>query len=137
MSKNALIIVGFLAISIVAAGAIFLNREPVPPQVPSDCSDLTNQTAVTIVYTTDTFFSPSCVKVSSNTTFTWENASDTTIEIGADPHPIHTGNQEVSAGEFVLEIKAGNKAQVTLQELGIFGYHDHLNSSATGIIVVE
>ena len=82
-------------------------------------------------------FSPECVVVSSGTNITWVNQSDENIQIGADPHPIHTGNKEVSGGGFILELSPGESSSVTMSKIGKTGYHDHLNSSATGVIIVE
>ncbi len=82
-------------------------------------------------------FSPNCVLIKSGDTVTFVNKSDENIEIAADPHPIHTGNKEVSGGEFVLPVAPGKAEQVTLSKTGNTGFHNHLHSSATGLIIVE
>jgi plastocyanin len=91
---------------------------------------------VTITYSSDGF-SPSSVKVNSGGTVTWANNSTKEVEIGANPHPIHTGNKEVSGGEFVLKLASGEKSSVTVTKTGTFGYHNHLDSSQGGSITVE
>lgn len=82
-------------------------------------------------------FSPACLEISSGTSVTWVNAGDKEIQIATNPHPIHTGNKEVSNGEFVLKLAPGEKATVTINKAGTSGYHNHLNSSAGGEIVVK
>ncbi|OGY26511.1 MAG: hypothetical protein A2Z11_00820 [Candidatus Woykebacteria bacterium RBG_16_43_9] len=92
--------------------------------------------SVTITYTSSGF-SPSEVTIKSGGTVTWVNNSDGQIQIGANPHPVHTGNKEVSSGGFVLTLQPGEQSTVTMSKVGTFGYHNHLNSSQGGTITVE
>lgn len=80
---------------------------------------------------------PSCVKVSQGEEIKWLNAGDENIQIGADPHPVHTGNKEVSYGGFVLDMAPGEEKTFTISKVGKTGYHDHLNSSTGGAIIVD
>lgn len=80
---------------------------------------------------------PSCVKVSQGAEIKWLNTGDENIQIGADPHPVHTGNKEVSYGGFVLDMDPGEEKTFTINKVGKTGYHDHLNPSVGGIIIVE
>lgn len=131
------LLIAIIAIVLIGGGVYWvLNQEPTPPQVPDDCVDRTGQD-VTITYTAERFFDPICAIVSSGFTITWQNDSTFDLEVGADPHPIHSGNREVSDGEFVLHVAPGQSAQATLEKVGAFGYHDHIYSSAVGILVVE
>jgi plastocyanin len=82
-------------------------------------------------------FSPSCLVVKSGAKIKWTNESAKEIQIGADPHPIHTGNKEVSGGSFVLKLSPSESAEVRLTKKGKFGYHDHLHASSSGVIIVE
>ena len=133
--RNVMLVAG-LVIVLGIGGYFIFTQEPAPPEVPSDCADFTEQDT-TITYTEAKVFDPFCVKVSSGASVTWQNESGSALEVGADPHPVHTGNREVSNDEFVLELADGESSTVTVTTVGAFGYHDHLNSSATGIIVVE
>ena len=82
-------------------------------------------------------FSPRCVTVTSGTTVTWVNKDTQEVEIGADPHPAHTGNREVSSGEFVLPLSAGGQATSKLSTAGTHSYHNHVNSIASGTVIVK
>lgn len=82
-------------------------------------------------------FTPNCLQISQGTTVTWVNNGENDIQIGADPHPVHSGNKEVSGGEYVLTLGPGEVATVTFEKTGKSAYHDHLNSSAGGAIIVE
>ena len=80
---------------------------------------------------------PSCVKVSQGAEIKWLNAGDENIQIGADPHPVHTGNKEVSYGGFVLDMAPSEEKTFTINKVGKTGYHDHLDSSVGGVIIVD
>lgn len=96
----------------------------------------TNTSGVTITHTSSGF-SPADVKIKSGATITWVNDGDSEIQIGANPHPVHTGNKEVSGGGFVLTLKPGEQETVKMEKVGPFGYHDHLKASQGGTITVE
>lgn len=120
---------------LVAAGAyIYIYSQP--KTVTSDCV-LSNGLEATITYTEQHTFSPSCVIISSVSKVLWVNKSAGNLDIGADPHPIHTGNREVSGGKFVLNIAPNQTSEVTLTKTGSFGYHNHLRPWDTGTIVVK
>lgn len=99
-------------------------------------SETTQSTRVIITYSSSGF-SPSTVTAKSYGKITWVNKSDRQVKIGANPHPIHTGNKEVSGGEFTLDLQPGEEKTVVVSKVGTFGYHNHLNSSEEGTIVVE
>ncbi len=92
--------------------------------------------AATIAYENGEF-SPDCLQISQGTTVTWVNQGDKDIQIGADPHPVHSSNKEVSNGDYVLILGSGEEATVTVNTIGKSAYHDHLNASAGGAIIVE
>lgn len=105
----------------------------------SDQNNSTGQevpTSVTVNYS-DNGFSPSPATVKSGGTITWVNKSDKQIQIAVDPHPSHTGNREVSGGQFTLNLDAGESQTVTVNKTGTFGYHDHLNPGEVGTIIVK
>lgn len=106
------------------------------PSSAADTSECPISESAVIVYQNGEF-SPGCITVKSGTRVTWQNKGSSSIQIGADPHPSHTGNKEVSSNDFVLSIAAGEQATSTLTTKGNHGYHDHLNARAEGIIVVE
>lgn len=103
---------------------------------PVDNGSTSPPSPVVITYT-DSGFSPSSVEVISGGEVTYVNNGDSQIQIGVDPHPSHTGNKEVSDGEFVLTVPKGEKRTVKLTATGSVGYHDHLNSVDRGTIVVK
>ncbi|MBW3569124.1 hypothetical protein KY385_03290 [Candidatus Parcubacteria bacterium] len=103
----------------------------------SSCTDMANTADVRITYTANREFQPSCLRVKPGTVITYQNESARKLEVGANPHPLHSSNKEVSGGAYVLEVEPGGSKQVTVNETGTNGYHDHLFSDATGTIVVD
>lgn len=107
------------------------------PQAAREADDNCPTEETPVITVSASAFSPSCVTVKAGTTITWKNDSGSQIQIGSDPHPSHTGNREVSGGEFTLDIASGNSASSVLTTTGDHSYHDHLNPSARGTIKVE
>lgn len=80
---------------------------------------------------------PLCTRLTAGESVTWVNQTNKEVEIGADPHPVHTGNREVSSGKFVLSILPGRSARIMIKTKGSFGFHDHINPSAHGTIIIQ
>jgi plastocyanin len=102
----------------------------------TQASDALSQSEVVVVYGSSGFL-PSKVTIKSGSRIRWVNESDRDVRIGVDPHPIHTGSRELSGGEFTLDLRPSEERVVVMSKVGTFGYHNHLNASETGTIVVE
>src|SRR3990167_6754310 len=112
------------------------NESATTSATPSANTSENNQSAATIKYTSSGF-SPANVTIKSGGKITWVNDSGEEVQIGANPHPIHTGNKEVSGGDFTLNLAPGKSKSVVIKKTGGFGYHNHLDSSEGGKITVE
>lgn len=111
------------------------NTTTAPPE---ECTNETGKTEVTLVYDAGENFAPQCMTINSGTTVTYRNESKFALDVGADPHPSHTGNREVSKEEFELPIEPnGGTANTVMTKTGTFGLHNHENASATATIIVE
>lgn len=86
----------------------------------------------TITYTDDGF-SPSTITVKTGTTVIIKNEASHALQFDSDPHPAHTGNTELN----VNNVPTGGNETFTVKRTGTFGYHNHLNPSDTGTIIVE
>lgn len=78
-------------------------------------------------------FLPSSVTIMSGQTVTFTNSSSSLLQINSDPHPTHTDNPELNIGA----INPGESKTVTLTTKGTWGYHNHLNSSQRGSVIVQ
>ncbi len=88
--------------------------------------------AATITYSNDGY-SPSTVTVKSGDTVVIKNDSSRDMQFDSDPHPAHTNNQELNVGV----VAPGESMSFVVKRTGTFGYHNHLNASDTGTIVVQ
>lgn len=108
----------------------------------TSASDTTTETSsgpsAATVNVTDEGFDPSTVTISAGQSITWVNNSSKTVQVGSADHPTHTKNPALTGGEFVIELKAGESKTVSAgSNVGTWGYHNHLNSSNFGKVVIE
>lgn len=88
--------------------------------------------AATIIYS-NSGFSPSKITVKSGDSVAIKNTSPGDMQFDSDPHPVHTDDEELNAGA----VAPGQTVTFTVTTKGTFGYHNHLNPSDTGTIVVQ
>jgi len=135
------LVIGLVVLVVIAGAAAYLMTRPkaASPSVVSgsDCTAMLGQATVDITYAESNEFSPKCVQVSTETKLVYHNDSKGPLQVGADPHPIHDGNKELSNGEFVLEVPQGGTASSVVHDTGTFGLHNHLNSGATATVEVK
>lgn len=78
-------------------------------------------------------FSPLELKVKVGDTVTFKNDSEQVVQVNSAPHPAHTSFPELNIGA----IAKGESKSVTFTTAGTKKYHNHLNASDSGTIVVE
>ncbi len=78
-------------------------------------------------------FSPATITVKVGATVAIVNSSSQDMQFDSDPHPVHTDNTELNVGV----VSPGQTMTFTVNKKGTWGYHNHLNSSQTGKIVVQ
>lgn len=88
--------------------------------------------ATQITYS-DSGFSPAQINVKVGDTMTFKNDSKTAVQVNSAPHPAHTQFPELNIGT----IAAGESKSVTFTTAGTKKYHNHLNASQSGSIVVS
>jgi len=99
---------------------------------------------VTITYDGKSF-SPSSVTVKKGDTVKWVDSSGT-MWVATAPHPAHTGYDGTSRSTHCVpgytgatpfdECSPGSSFSFTFDKAGSWPYHDHLNPSAFGTVVV-
>ena len=87
----------------------------------------------TIVTLTADGFSPSTITVKTGTKVTWTNKTGGPATVDSDPHPVHTLWPFLNLGTFAN----GSTVSVTFDKAGTYTYHNHLNSSQKGTVVVQ
>ena len=91
-----------------------------------------NRERVTVTLT-NSGFTPATVSVKAGSVVTLINKSGSVATVNSDPHPTHRNYPPINLGEF----SDGTSVQLTFDTPGTFTYHNHLNPSFTGTVVVE
>lgn len=101
---------------------------------PSTTSPPANRqtSAATITYDGNGF-SPAALTVNSGTTVTIKNTSNQELQMDSNPHPIHTDDTDLNVGL----VGPGGSQTFTVTKTGTFGYHNHLDPTQTGTIIIN
>ncbi len=119
---NTKVILGLAAILIVAgAGVMFLGQN-------KQAGSRANRVTLTA-----SGFTPQSITVKAGTTVIWTNNSGATATVNSDNHPTHLVYPPLNLGSF------GNSETLLLvfDQPGTYKYHNHLNASQTGVVVVN
>lgn len=128
MKKSTIIIVVVLVALGLGVAALMMREDKSTTQT----TGVEEPVAATITYTDDGF-SPASVTVAAGTTVSVENSSSGELQFSSDDHPTHKDNPELNQAA----IPSGDTLNFVVNEPGTWGYHDHLNPTKTGTIVVE
>ena len=102
---------------------------PIPPPAPTGST-----TAKTVAVTIQNGkFVPATVTVKVGDTIIWTNKDTVPHYIASDPHPTHTGLPGLDSSQLTMN----QSFSFILTKTGTFGYHDHLNPTVKGTIVVN
>lgn len=136
----------FAAVGLIALSAIILSACKTNSQSGTD-DNSKNQAQTTSVEekkgaatitATDLGFDPKEVTVNAGESITWVNNSSRTIQIGSANHPDHKINPDLTGGEYVVEIPAGQSKTVSAgTKVGRWAYHNHLKASEGGTVVIK
>lgn len=86
-----------------------------------------------IVTVTASGFAPQTLTIKAGTKVVWMNKSGTAVTVNSAVHPTHLVYPPLNLGEF----GDGSSVQLVFDKPGTYKYHNHLNPSQTGTIVVE
>lgn len=112
-----------------------LPTEPWPTSKPATTSPTIGPTKkVTIIDIKNGAFVPKTVTVEVGDTLIFENRDSTPHWIASSPHPIHTDLPGLNSQKGLTQ---GERYTFIVPKAGTFGYHDHLNPSTTGTIIVK
>lgn len=79
-------------------------------------------------------FSPASVTIKAGQTVTWTNSDSASHTVNSNPHPTHTDYPPLNN---VGLIAPGTGKSFTFNTPGTYHYHDHLNPSHQGTVVVQ
>ncbi|MDO8751987.1 MAG: hypothetical protein Q7J22_00315 [Candidatus Wolfebacteria bacterium] len=145
-------LVWFIVLVVLIGGAVYLLRGNFTEKRDEMSATSTPEEAVPlgagmIVYT-DGGFSPSPLTVKAGETVTFKNESGREVWPASAMHPTHTGYpgsdiekcDSAAPGEMFDAcgpVMAGESWGFQFNEVGEWAYHDHLNTSYFGKVVVE
>jgi plastocyanin len=92
-----------------------------------------NEDNVIVAYTDDGF-SPQSITVKVGSMVTFFNESTTDMWVASALHPTH---QELPGFDQLKGEAAGSSYSFTIDQAGTWRFHDHLNPTAFGSVVVE
>lgn len=137
------LVIAIFGAILVIGGIFFLtgnkNNAPLPngasEETPAVSAQPTISETENVVQVTvgQNGFLPKSLKVKAGTTVVWVNQSDMAVAIYSAVHPTHLVYQPLNLGE----VASGSSVELVFDKQGTYKYHDHLNPSQTGEVVVE
>ena len=95
--------------------------------------DESDKEEVTTVSLTDAGFEPQTVNVKVGAKVEWMNNANQTRNVSSASHTTHLVYPPLNLGNF----EPGESVSLVFTEAGSYKYHDHLNPSKFGTVVVE
>jgi len=157
MNKNLVIIV-LMLIVLIGGGYYFFTKfrqpsftpelpQPPTPTLPTD-TPTERETTEVIIKITDNGFEPKEIEIVRGTRVTWINESNRPSWPASDIHPTHrlypgSGIEKCGTPEedkifdSCKGLTPGESWSFIFQEIGEWPYHDHLNPSFVGKIIVK
>jgi plastocyanin len=83
---------------------------------------------------TDNGYQPQEVTIKAGQNVAWTNKTNYPMWVASDPHPAHNGLAGFDQGKL---LRKGKTWQFTFSKPGKFSYHDHLNPTRRGTVIVE
>ena len=78
-------------------------------------------------------FSSVTVTIKTGSKVVWTNKSGGMATVNSDPHPQHTDYQPLNLGRF----SDGGTLELVFDKAGTYKYHNHLDASQAGTVIVE
>lgn len=129
-------LVGTIAVSVLLLSACNAYKSTsngsASSSTAASSSSTTDVSAAVVTYS-DNGFSPVTVNAKVGQKVVFKNTSSSGIQIQSDPHPIHNLYPQLNIGA----IAAGASGSTTFAKAGTYTYHNHLNPSQKGTVVVK
>ena len=82
-------------------------------------------------------FSPGTVTINVGDSVTWTNVGSSQVYIAPNNHPTHVAYAGIWDDDGTGLISAGQTYTQVFKTAGTYNYHDHLNASHTGTVIVK
>lgn len=132
MSKGMKLVTALLVVVVVAAGAILLAGKHKDHPAGNAPSGSGGNVAATITFDGSKFM-PELTTIKAGQTVRVTNDSDQELFMASDPHPTHTDEPELNAGE----VASHQSVTIKVTKVGTWGFHNHENPNEHGRLKVE
>lgn len=143
--RGIFIVIGVLAIALVGGYFIFFSGSDNQNNIPDNNVKSNNKNTIEI---TSSGFSPKTMTISRGEAVTFVNQKSTSAWPASDIHPTHTLYDGTSLSEHCQDgsessfdacegLSSEETYEFTFDKTGEWKYHDHLNPSDTGTIIVQ
>ena len=135
--KKSIIIMGLGIILLLIAGCGNQNNNITQPSTSQSSVNKDNTVKITL-----SGFNPSTLSINSGETVTWINKGSSQAWPASAIHPSHevypeSGGCIGSKFDACKGLKQGESYSFTFNQKGTWRYHDHLNPSSIGTIIVQ
>ena len=127
-----LAVIGLAAVVAVGLIVYATTSGPGPSFQDSSGSQSQSDRAVVVQITSEGFM-PATIKVLQGSQVTWVNTDNKTHKIASNPHPTHSDVKGLESPD----LGTGASYTHTFDQKGSFGYHNHLNVTRLGTVIVE
>ena len=114
-------------------GTVEVSATPIPTSSPITTATPSETMEEKNVTVNANGFAPQTLKIKAGTKVTWINKSGTTANVSSDNHPTHLLYPFLNLGSFADE----SSVSVAFDKSGTYTYHNHLNPSQKGTVIVE
>lgn len=97
-----------------------------------ECSHVTQGPSATVVFQNGQF-TPKTITIKVGQSVSFLNMSNSQIQVASDPHPTHTNLKGFQSNN----LDKDDAYLFIFLKAGTWGYHDHLNPSNTGTVIVQ
>ena len=149
MSKAVKIVIAIIVVAAIVVAAVVIAKndsnktndnktnstKPTsqkPPGTEKSSGGEDSKVAATIAYNGEGF-SPEVTTIKAGDAVTVANKSHDPLDFGSDPHPTHTDQPELNAGD----INPGQSKTFTVTKKGTWGFHNHFDPSQHGKIEAQ
>ncbi|MEK7534055.1 MAG: cupredoxin domain-containing protein [Patescibacteria group bacterium] len=129
-----IVVVGFILVSNKKGGPEIAPQaiEQNPPATET-ATQAEEQTQAAVITITSSGFEPETVNIEAGTKVVWANKSGSAATVNSALHPTHLIYPPLNLNR----VSDSESVSLVFDEQGTYKYHDHLNPTRTGTVVVE
>lgn len=136
---NNKVLLAAVVVLVIGGGALLLLNNKAQTQPTNQATQNTTPTQAvqqeeeTLVTVTSSGYDPKTITVKPGAKVVWKNETGAPITVNSDNHPTHLLWPFLNLGKF----EDGSTVSVVFEKAGTYTYHNHLDASMTGTVVVE